>query len=163
MVRPGAATFGIDFDPDSLTRLHWLALGLTILTGANHVYMFITGNGLFALILGVGFYFGAALFVFDLSRRQRSIDPSRRYRYAAGVLYTPANIVWYYASGTQLVFTDTGIEGYFEYPIHPSWLGLVDKLVQAILVIVLLYLYRRAATRGASLERHRSGNATENR
>ena len=95
----------------SLTRLQWLAVALVITTGVLHVYAGIVEGR----IPGVG-YAGALVLFF--------LDYRRRLLYLIGIPYTAVQIpIWLVAK------SEYGVVDY------------VDKAVQVILILVLVYLY----------------------
>lgn len=99
-----------------LTTAHRTAVGLTAVTGALHLYLYVTEDWLPFLLAGAGFLGALALFVV--------LQTHRRPLYAAGVLFTAAQVV-----------------GYLLFPMGPFWLGVADKAVQVALVATLGYLF----------------------
>lgn len=100
----------------SFTWVHWTALSLAAVTGAIHLYLYVTEDWLPFLLAGAGFMGAIGLFLI-LKRYRRPI-------YVAGVLFT----------GIQIV-------GYLLFPMGPLWLGMLDKGVQVGLMIALGYLF----------------------
>lgn len=100
----------------SLTPVHWGALGLAAVTGAIHLYLYVTDDWIPFLLAGAGFFGAIGLFL-ALRRFRRPI-------YVAGVLFTLAQIA-----------------GYLAFPMGPVWLGVLDKAVQVALILALCYLF----------------------
>jgi len=99
----------------SLTTLHWLAVALALGTGLVHLYLgFVYGLAPFVLA-GVGFLVGVVVF---FTRYWRP------WFYLVAALYAAVQVVLWLASGMR----------FFQ-------LGFVDKVFQAALVLVVLYLY----------------------
>ncbi len=99
----------------SLTRLQWLAVALVITTGVLHVYAGIVEGRIPVALAGVG-YAGALVLFF--------LDYRRRLLYLIGIPYTAVQIpIWLVAK------SEYGVVDY------------VDKAVQVILILVLVYLY----------------------
>ncbi len=89
------------------------ALVLAAITGAIHVYEGLGYGGLPLLLAGAGFFGGIALFAFGVKRR---------WLYALGIPYTLAQVVLWLEMGLPYLR-----------------LGLFDKAVQLVLVVVLAY------------------------
>ena len=105
---------------DSLKPIHWLAVGLIVLTGVIHLYAGVVEGRLPVTIAGVGFLAGVALFL---------LDYRRRVLYVLGIAYTGIQIpLWYVANVGEFTF-----------------LGYADKVVQIIVIALLAYLYWRNA------------------
>jgi hypothetical protein len=105
-------------ETDSLTSIHWLAVGLAVLTGVIHVYAGVVEGRLPLLLAGVGFLVAIGLFLLDYRRRML---------YLVGVAYTGIQIpLWYVANAGEF-----------------TALGYVDKIIQVILIAILAYLYWR--------------------
>jgi hypothetical protein len=99
----------------SLTQLQWLAVALVVITGVIHVYAGIVEGRIPVALAGVGFAGVLVLFFFDYRRRLL---------YLIGIPYTAVQIpLWIVAKS--------------EYGI----IDYVDKAVQAVLILVLIYLY----------------------
>ena len=109
---------------ESLTTIHWLAVLLVVATGAIHVYAGLVEGRIPVLLAGVGFFGGIGLFL---------VDYRRPLLYLAGVVYTAVQFpLWYVAKAGEF-----------------TAIGSVDKAIQAVLVVTLLYLYwRQRATAG---------------
>lgn len=104
--------------PGSLAPVHWTALGLAAATGLVHVYLYTTEDWLPFLLAGAGFLGAIGLF-FAMKRYRRLL-------YAGGIAFTAAQIA-----------------GYLLFPMGPVWLGVLDKAVQAALILSLGYLFVR--------------------
>lgn len=102
-------------ETDSLTATHWLALALVLLTGLVHLYAGLVEGQIPVAIAGVGFLAAAVLFLADFRRPLL---------YPAGIVYTAVQFpLWYVAKAGEY-----------------TTLGYADKLLQAVLVVVLAYL-----------------------
>jgi hypothetical protein len=102
----------------SLTRLQWLAVALVVVTGGLHVYAGVVKGRIPVALAGAG-YVGALVLFF--------LDYRRRLLYLIGVPYTAVQIpIW------LVVKSEYGTVDY------------VDKAVQIVLILVLLYLYLNA-------------------
>lgn len=114
------------FETESLTTLHWLAILLAIATGVLHLYAGAVEGRIPVALAGVGFFVAVVVFLLDYRRSML---------YLVGIGYTAVQIpLWYVVK--------TG-----EY----TMVGYVDKSIQVIFVVVLVYLYlteRKAATAG---------------
>ena len=99
----------------SLTRLQWLAVVLVAITGVLHVFAGIVEGRVPVALAGVGY--AGALVLFFLNYRRRLL-------YLIGVPYTAVQIpIWLVAK------SEYGVVDY------------VDKAVQVVLIVVLVYLY----------------------
>ena len=99
----------------ALTRLQWLAVVLIVVTGVLHVYAGVVEGRIPVALAGVG-YAGALVLFF--------LDYRRRLLYLLGIPYTAVQFpLWIVAKSEY---------GMVDY---------VDKAVQAVLILVLLYLY----------------------
>jgi hypothetical protein len=106
----------------SMSMLHWVGVGLAVVTGVIHLFLgvsFITSPlGWSFLIATIGF-FGGAVAVLTNTRRQLVV--------LLGIPFTAGQIVlWYVVNAPEL-----------------SPLGIGDKIVQGLLILVLVGLYRR--------------------
>ena len=117
------ATVNATAEPTSTTRLHYLAAGLAVVTGAVHLLLGLSNLGGSLgppfVLAGLGFFGGVALFVWGVRRRLL---------YALGIPFTAVQFVLYFV---------------FNWPNVTSPLGLADKAVQLALMAVLFVLYRR--------------------
>lgn len=114
-----------DLDTESLTALHWIAVGLTIVTGVVHLalgVMFFPGALPVAFLLaGFGFFGGIVLFL----RGYR-----RRLLYLVGIPYVALQIVLYLLINQTADPAVSPVEG-------------IDKAAQILLIVLLVVLYRR--------------------
>lgn len=114
-------------DFESLTTLHWLGVACAAITGAIHLWLgvqFFGGPmGWSFLAAGVGFFGAIVLLVLDVRRRLL---------YLIGVPYTAVQIpLWWTVNDVRPAdLLEPGI-------------GVFDKLVQVILIVVLVVLYAR--------------------
>jgi hypothetical protein len=107
----------------SLTQLQWVAVALVIVTGILHVYAGIVEGRVPVALAGVGY--AGALVLFFLNYRRRLL-------YLIGIPYTAVQFpLWIVAKSEY---------GMIDY---------VDKAVQAILILVLLYLYLKTPSESA--------------
>lgn len=104
-------------EPVGLSGTHWAAVVLAAITGAIHVYLGIEEGAVVLLLAGLGFFGGLVLF---------SVGFHRRILYIVGIPYTLAQIALWLLAG-----------------MPDFLLGVLDKAVQILLVVALLYLYRR--------------------
>lgn len=91
-----------------------IALVLAVITGSIHIYKGLGYGGIPLLLAGAGFFGGVALF---------ALDVRRRWLYALGVPYTIAQIILWFEMGLPYLR-----------------LGLFDKAVQTLLVVILTFL-----------------------
>lgn len=116
-----ATTDGSTLETESLTGLHWLGIVLAALTGVIHLRL---GVGFIAQPLGWAFLVAAIGFFLGIVGVL--IDFRRRLLYLLGIPFTAGQIpAWY-------VIND-----------NFSALGIGDKVVQVVLIVVLVVLYRR--------------------
>ena len=107
----------------SLTQLQWLAVVLIVITGVLHVYAGVVEGRIPVALAGVG-YAGALVLFF--------LDYRRRLLYLLGIPYTAVQIpIW------LVVKSEYGMVDY------------VDKAVQVVLIVVLLYLYLKRPAKSA--------------
>lgn len=112
----------------SLTRTHWLAVLLALVTGGIHVYAGLVEGRIPVLVAGVGFFGAVGLFL---------VDYRRSLLYVLGIVYTAVQIpLWYVVKAGEY-----------------TTLGYVDKSLQVVLIALLVYFYwnTRSAT-GTSRE-----------
>lgn len=119
---PSSNASGLSLRTDSLTTLHWVGIVLALVTGVIHLALgasFITSPlGWAFLFAGVGFLAGIVGVL---------VDYRRRLLYLLGVPFTAGQIpIWYALNAPDI-----------------SALGIGDKVVQVLLVVVLVVLYRR--------------------
>jgi hypothetical protein len=111
MAQPGSDSIAID----SLTPVHWLALGLVVATGLIHVYAGLVEGRIPVSLAGIGFLGAVVLFL---------VNYRRALLYPVGIVFTAVQFpLWY-----------VGKAG--EY----TMLGYADKAIQALLILVLAYL-----------------------
>jgi hypothetical protein len=106
-------------ETSSLTRLHWLAVALTAITGIIHVGIGVRFSDVLLLLAGLGFLGAIGLFLLDVERQLL---------YLAGIPYTGIQFVLYFVQN---------------WPNVVSPVGILDKVVQVALLVVLVALYRR--------------------
>lgn len=103
-------------DDNPLTPIHWLALGLVVVTGVIHLYAGVLEDRIPVALAGAGYVVALGFFLRDVRRRSL---------YLVGIPYTAVQIpLWYVAKAGEF-----------------TALGYVDKTVQAVLVALLAYLY----------------------
>lgn len=107
---------------DELTLLHWVGIALAAVTGIVHLVLAAAlvpgGLGIAFIVAGVGFLGGIVVIIVDY-RRQEFI--------LLGIPFTLGQIVsWYVANAPDF-----------------SPLGIGDKVAQALLIVVLVMLYRQ--------------------
>lgn len=101
---------------ESLTPIHWLVVGLIVITGVIHLYAGFVEGRIPVTLAGVGFLAGVGLFLFDYRRRVL---------YLVGIVYTGIQIpLWYVAKVGDFTL-----------------LGYADKVVQIVIIALLVYLY----------------------
>lgn len=113
------------FDTDSLTPMHWFAIGLATLSGVIHLVLSLIVPILVLrvsfLLAGVGFFGGIVLVLANYYRTTL---------YAVGIPFTGVQIVlWYVIVGP----TAEALE----------LLDVIDKLAQIVLIGLLAVLYNR--------------------
>lgn len=107
---------------DSIPVLGWIALGLVFVTGVLHVYAGVVEGRIPVALAGVGFFGATVLYL---------VDYRRPLLYLLGVVYTAIQIpLWYVANAGSF-----------------TTVGYVDKAVQAVLVVLLVYLYWQTRSR----------------
>ncbi|MFC6871863.1 DUF7475 family protein [Halobellus marinus] len=107
----------------SLTQLQWLAVALVVITGALHVYAGVVEGRIPVALAGVGYAGALVLFLLDFRRRLL---------YLVGIPYTAVQIpLWIVAK------SEYGVVDY------------VDKAVQVVLILVLIYLYLNTPSESA--------------
>lgn len=110
-------------DTESIRTLGWVAIGLVFVTGVIHVYAGLVEGRIPVALAGFGFLGAIVLYV---------VGYRRTLLYLVGILYTAVQIpLWYVVKAGAY-----------------TTIGFVDKAVQAVLVLLLAYLYWQ--TRGAS-------------
>lgn len=123
------STSGGYLETGSLTTIHWLVVLLALVTGVLHVYAGVVEGRIPVALAGVGFLGAVALFLYGYRRHLL---------YPAGIIYTAVQFpLWYVAKAGEY-----------------TAIGYVDKFLQAVLIVLLAYLYWRE--RGAQ---ERDGHA----
>ena len=117
---------GHSFVLDSLTSLHWIAIGMAIVSALVHLVLgiefFPHYMGVLFLLATVGFV-GAVVLVL--------IDYRRTLLYIVGIPYTLVQIIAWYQ-----VNRPSGLAGLGSADI-------VDKVAQVVLIVALVVLYQR--------------------
>lgn len=102
----------------SFTVSVWIAIVLVLTTGIVHVYAGFVEGRIPVLLAGLGFFGGLVAFI---------LNYRRGLLYLVGIVYTAVQFpLWYVAKAGEY-----------------TTLGYVDKTLQAILIVVLAYLYWR--------------------
>ncbi|WP_248895822.1 DUF7475 family protein [Haloplanus halobius] len=114
------------FETASLTTLHWIGVGLALVTGVIHLAIGVqyidTLQGVSFVLAGIAF--GVAVLLFLLDYRRRLL-------YLVGIPFTAVQVVLYFS---------------LNWPNVVSPAGLGDKVVQVTLIAVLVTLYRRESS-----------------
>ena len=115
-------------ETESLTTLHWLALALVLATGVVHVYAGAVEGRIPVALAGVGFLVAVGLFLANYRRPLL---------YLVGIVYTAVQLpLWYVVKAGEY-----------------TALGYVDKAIQVVLIVLLVYLYwRQRGTSTAGVE-----------
>lgn len=106
-------------ETDSLSTLHWVAIVLTAITGVVHLGLGVSFDNPAMFVAAAGF-FGAIVLVL--------LGVRRRLLYLLGIPFTAGQFVLYFV---------------FNWPDVLSPVGIGDKVVQVVLIVVLAVLYRR--------------------
>lgn len=106
---------GFGYRAETMTPIHWVTLALAAVTGVVHLYLYYLQANPAFLFAGVVF-FGAIIATL--------LNVYRRVIYALGVPFTAGQIAIWYMVGMP----DMSI-------------ALVDKPVQAVLIVLLVYLF----------------------
>jgi hypothetical protein len=69
MAQTESATRGLDVETSTLTGAHWAAIGLAVITGAIHLYLYWFEGSLPFLLAGLGFFGAIALVLVGFHRR----------------------------------------------------------------------------------------------
>lgn len=114
----------VSLETTELEGIHWIAVVLTAITGAIHLYMGVIQQGLTPLgisfiVAGLGFAGWIVLLL---------VDFRRPLLYLGGVAFVGGQIVLFVVMNWPDLFFA---------------LGIVDKAVQLVLLAVLVVLYRR--------------------
>jgi hypothetical protein len=120
-------------DSDALGPLHYAGVVLAIVSGLIHLRL---GVSFAPEPLGLSFLFAGVVFL--LASAAIVLDYRRRPLYWLGLPFTAGQIVlWYYfnfAAGPK------------SFPADVGTLGAVDKVAQLLLLVVLAFLIRGAAS-----------------
>lgn len=115
---------------DTLGPIHWLGVLAALVSAGVHlllgVRMIPSALGISFVLAGLGFVGGVVLVLAGVRRRAV---------YAVGIPFTLVQIVLWYV----INFADTGNS----IPADVGTLGAVDKIAQAVLLVVLVALIRR--------------------
>lgn len=111
---------GLSYGIGSLRTLDWVAILLALVTAAIHLYLFTTEDWLPFLLAGAGFLGAVVLLI--------ALPKYRHWLYPVGGLFVASQIV-----------------GYLLLPLGPLWIGVLDKAIQVVLIIVLVQLFRTSA------------------
>jgi cation transport ATPase len=108
----------------TISSVHLGVALLALFTAAVHFYLFLDHGELIMALAGLGFLGGIGLFF---------IGVNRQYLYSLGVLYTAVQILLWINDGMP----------------HVESFGLIDKVVQVLLIVALGYLllHRRRSSR----------------
>lgn len=116
------STGTVRFEIDSLTGMHWVAVLLAAVTGMVHLYLFASQGWVPFLLAGLGFYGAIALILV--------LPAYRPWLYLAGIPFTLAQMVGWYVVEQPAGIGDV------------SGLAAFDKIVQILLIVLLVMLYR---------------------
>ncbi|MFC6976914.1 hypothetical protein ACFQL1_22900 [Halomicroarcula sp. GCM10025709] len=105
----------VGFDTGRMSWAHWLAGGLAAITGGIHLYLYLE-QGFPAFLFAALVFFGAIVALL--------LNLYRRLLYLLGIPFTAGQIVLWAAQGMP----DMSI-------------ALVDKPVQVLLILLLVYLF----------------------
>lgn len=111
-------------DLESLTTLHWIAIGAALVTASIHLVLGIRIGGFFGqmfLLATAGFLIGIVAVL---------VGWRRRLVYLLGIPFTAGQIVWWFFANDVP-------------PIEPT--HAVDKAAQVLFIATLVVLYRREA------------------
>lgn len=122
-------TQGLSLDAASLDGRHWIGIVAALVTAAIHLLLGVrlapSGLGISFIVAGLGFVGAIALVLLGIRRRLV---------YTVGIPFTLVQILlWYYlnfAAGSK------------SFPADVGTLGMVDKVAQIVLLIVLVALLR---------------------
>lgn len=101
-----------------MNNLRWIIVGLTVVTAVIHLVLFISGGFVIMLLNGLGYI--ALLAALYFVPQLESMRPTVRW---VLIGYTAVTIILYFV---------------FNWPDVLSPLGLIDKAVEALLIIALL-------------------------
>lgn len=109
--------------------MHYIGIVLALISSAIHFHLGfligLTGLGISFLLAGTGFLLGIKLVI---------LDHGRRFVYLLGIPFVLGQVVyWYTVNQPTLQMFVSG----------PPLLDVVDKTAQVLLLLVLVYLYRK--------------------
>lgn len=114
------------FGSRPLTTVHWLAIGLALISALVHLVL---GIGFLPHWMGVAFLVATAGFVVGIALV--FLDVRRRHVYLLGIAFTGGQIVsWYVVNEPATVADLSAVE-------------LLDKVAQLLLIVALVVLYVR--------------------
>lgn len=105
----------LGFHADTMSWAHWLAVALAAITGVIHVYLYVNQGF-------VGFLFAGVVFLGAVGALL--VNLYRRLLYALGIPFTAGQIAIWAAQG-----------------LPDMEVAIIDKPVQAVLILVLVYLF----------------------
>lgn len=106
----------------AISSIHLVGALLALFTAAVHLYLFFNHGTAIMLLAGLGFLGGVVLLFAGIAQQ---------YLYTTGIVYTLAQIILWVNDGMP----------------HLTSFGLLDKVAQAALIVVLGYLYVRDSSR----------------
>lgn len=111
------------FETDTLGTEHWAAIVLAAITGVVHLVLGVRGFpsafGISFVLAGLGFFGAILLFLLNVRRRLL---------YLIGIPFTGIQFVLYFV---------------LNWPDVVAPAGIGDKVVQLLLIVLLIRLYRR--------------------
>ncbi|WP_440769251.1 DUF7475 family protein [Natronorubrum sp. DTA28] len=111
---------------ESVSTPHWVAIALALVTAVIHLILGVDflphWMGVAFLVATVGFALGIALVL---------LDYRRRLVYLLGIPFTAGQVILWYAANQPAGLGDLTVA------------GVVDKVAQLLLIVVLVVLYRR--------------------
>ncbi|SDQ92414.1 DUF7475 family protein [Natronobacterium texcoconense] len=117
----------VQVDP-SLSSLHWLGIGLAVVTAVVHLVL---GLGFLPHWMGIAFLVATAGFLFGITLVV--VGYRRRLVYLVGIPFTAGQVVLWYVVNEPTALGDI------------SSVEAVDKVAQLLLIAVLVVLYLRDA------------------
>lgn len=118
-------------DLESLDRVHWLGIGLAVITGVIHLGLGLgaptTPTGAASILAGVGYAVAIVLVLFGARRRLVV---------ALGIPYVASQIILWYVINQPATLRD----------VSPA--AMVDKPVQVILIAICVVIVVRATGEG---------------
>jgi len=116
-------------EPGELNPMHYIGIVLALVSSFIHFHLGflvgLTGLGISFLLAGAGFLLGIKLVV---------LDYGRRFVYLLGIPFVLGQVVYWYSINQPTL--QTFVSG-------PPLLDVVDKTAQLLLLLVLVYLYRK--------------------